>query len=305
MSSNSKSNSKSPIPSGSTPPIVERYFDSTHRPKSRKTQWFFLILFIVGLTWTLCTAMHASGADAILDRVFVNATTFQGANITDGVPRLAFIEQEDESWVVYQTINGTTERVTGFDSLDELKRDLLETNMIVKQLTVTVQKLISTLESFTSNFIIPDVYATSFSMSGGNDGGVFIDGVQISGNPSTEENTAINFTALYKNGTVATYTGNQTAPNADLIVNLIDAIDRGTLDAEQLDELVPVPQEIPEEEDLEDIQEEEESDDGGGGGDSSDGDGEPIEPDPSQIEPPINNGSEGGDTGEGAGEEGV
>lgn len=44
---------------------------------------------------------------------------FVGANITDGEPRIALIQEEDFSFSLYQTINGTTIQIAGFDNLME------------------------------------------------------------------------------------------------------------------------------------------------------------------------------------------
>jgi hypothetical protein len=53
----------------------------------------------------------------------VNTYAVTFANITDGEPRIALVQAEDFTYILYRTINGTTERIDGFNDLEEFVND--------------------------------------------------------------------------------------------------------------------------------------------------------------------------------------
>lgn len=207
-----------------------------------------------------------------IDNGDTSVNAFTGANITDGESRLAIIQEEDFSISVYETINGTTEQIAGFEGTadQELNKELLQLQRVIHQLTVTIKELIQTLQQ-TLSVSVNSVYATSM----------------IIDDPSSDKNSQITFNATFLNGTTANYNGNQTEQKTNILIAFINGLVDGTIDAEALEELVPP---LPEEEEPETTESEES--DGGGSDESND----PIEADPSQGNPD--------DSGNGTGDEG-
>ena len=211
----------------------------------------------------------------------VYALSYQGANISDSTYRYAAIENEDLSFSVYRTLNGTTERVyPGFDNstelLDvlnnqktqqELTQELQQTNSVMSQLIASIKQLTQTLlQQAAAQFLIPNVYAST-------------SGVEITpppkGSADSENVSTINFTATFVNGTKAVvHNQNITETQSNMLVQILS----GLIAGKELGEL----QDLQDLEDFEEEQQQQEeessADDGGSGGGGGSGDFDPNAP---------------------------